>query len=189
MSKYWRHVKTGGVYLEIGRAVIEAGCVQAVIYRGMCGTFWVRPESEFMDGRFQLLDETHRFGAYKQSLRERIRAALDLIGRICTGEQKWDMHVPAEPERDPDLILSGLLRDLERACADHEGPVMHIMSTGDTDVGIMPQSATILIGELAPEYRKGFRERARQLFAELFDDGATKAFYADEMPEVDHGRS
>lgn len=51
----WRHVKTGGLYTLIGRGRIEADFSAVIIYRAAKdGTIWVRPEAEFMDGRFVL---------------------------------------------------------------------------------------------------------------------------------------
>lgn len=56
----WLHVKTGGVYLFIALAQIEATGEPAVVYEalddkgtGPAGSrVWVRPLSEFTDGRF-----------------------------------------------------------------------------------------------------------------------------------------
>lgn len=53
--QYYRHRK-GGLYLFIGPGRIEASLDPVVIYRSVSdGSLWVRPESEFMDGRFTLL--------------------------------------------------------------------------------------------------------------------------------------
>jgi len=48
------HVKTGGKYVALCPAVIEADAVPAVAYTklGGDGTVWIRPLAEFMDGRF-----------------------------------------------------------------------------------------------------------------------------------------
>lgn len=49
----WRHVKTGGHYREIARGRIESTLEPVVIYRSLItGKVWVRPETEFDDGRF-----------------------------------------------------------------------------------------------------------------------------------------
>ena len=50
----WRHKKTGGLYQIVTRAKIEATMENAVVYRSIehHGT-WVRPEAEFLDGRFE----------------------------------------------------------------------------------------------------------------------------------------
>lgn len=48
-----RHGKTGGLYrLTDQRVVIEATNTPAVVYEAQDGTLWVRPSSEFYDGRF-----------------------------------------------------------------------------------------------------------------------------------------
>lgn len=48
-----RHVKTGGHYVVLCEATIEATMVKAVVYKAVRdGTTWVRPVSEFCDGRF-----------------------------------------------------------------------------------------------------------------------------------------
>jgi len=46
-----------------------------------------------------------------------VKRLLDLIARgektidaLCSGKQRWVMNVPAEPDRDPDLVLSDALR-------------------------------------------------------------------------------
>ncbi len=53
-SEIWQHVKSGGLYrLETDTALIEDGVVQAAIYRSLWdGQVWVRPVTEFFDGRF-----------------------------------------------------------------------------------------------------------------------------------------
>jgi len=48
----WRHVKTGKVYWIVRLGKIEADLTEAVIYEDSHGEVWVRPEAEFMDGRF-----------------------------------------------------------------------------------------------------------------------------------------
>ena len=58
--KHWRHVKRGTVYREIGRGIFQiagdssiADEEPVVIYAGEDGRMWVRPEAEFLDGRFE----------------------------------------------------------------------------------------------------------------------------------------
>lgn len=53
----WRHDKTGGHYVVLGGCRLEVDGEPAVLYEPAGGgTRWVRPESEFMDGRFQPVD-------------------------------------------------------------------------------------------------------------------------------------
>lgn len=53
-----RHVKTGGLYMVIyTTAFIEKTMTRAVVYQGMDGQVWVRPCSEFHDGRFVELED------------------------------------------------------------------------------------------------------------------------------------
>ena len=59
IAKRWRHKKRGSTYTEIGRGKLQVGdhfpdMSPVVIYQATAdGTLWVRPESEFMDGRFE----------------------------------------------------------------------------------------------------------------------------------------
>ena len=49
----WRHVKTGGLYQVLTPAHLEADESPVIVYRNMDdGKTWVRPASEFYDGRF-----------------------------------------------------------------------------------------------------------------------------------------
>lgn len=48
-----RHVKSGRLYRELRRGVLEADMTPVVIYDDAEGrTCWVRPAAEFDDGRF-----------------------------------------------------------------------------------------------------------------------------------------
>lgn len=49
--------RKGGLYRVIGRGLIEASKAPAVIYEAEDGTLWVRPETEFDDGRFTPLPQ------------------------------------------------------------------------------------------------------------------------------------
>jgi hypothetical protein len=51
-----RHKKTGGFYLVIGLAKIEATLEMAYVYESMqTHDYWVRPQAEMEDGRFELV--------------------------------------------------------------------------------------------------------------------------------------
>lgn len=61
----WRHKKRGSVVTVTGRARLQVDgpldMVEVVIYRhDVDGTLWVRPLSEFMDGRFEPIVEQKR---------------------------------------------------------------------------------------------------------------------------------
>lgn len=51
-----RH-KKGGLYRVMTDAVNEADRVPVVVYDDVDGQVWVRPASEFWDGRFTAIDE------------------------------------------------------------------------------------------------------------------------------------
>ncbi len=63
----YRHKKTGHLYRVLfADARIEAGNVEAVIYRRVDetgGVPWVRPYTEFCDGRFEHVTATERLAA------------------------------------------------------------------------------------------------------------------------------
>jgi len=50
----WTHVKSGGQYIVLFPVVIESGLVPGVAYSkiGGDGLIWIRPITEFLDGRF-----------------------------------------------------------------------------------------------------------------------------------------
>ncbi len=48
-----RHVKTGGLYQVICLATVEKTLEKAYVYQALSNmTFWVRPKTEMLDGRF-----------------------------------------------------------------------------------------------------------------------------------------
>lgn len=52
-----RHGKTGGLYRLLDlRPIIEKTMEEAVVYEDQSGRMWVRPGSEFFDGRFATVD-------------------------------------------------------------------------------------------------------------------------------------
>jgi hypothetical protein len=56
-SEIWQHVESGGLYVVIvNDALIEKTGTTAVVYKSLWdGAVWVRPYSEFYDGRFRNL--------------------------------------------------------------------------------------------------------------------------------------
>ena len=50
----WTHIKTGGRYVVLFPVMVENGLTPAVAYSkvGGDGLIWVRPITEFLDGRF-----------------------------------------------------------------------------------------------------------------------------------------
>lgn len=58
-----RHVKTGGIYRVICGGRLEADLTRIVVYQSeQTGETWVRPRSEFTDGRFEPVEPTVRAG-------------------------------------------------------------------------------------------------------------------------------
>ena len=58
----WKHVKRGSVYTEIGRGKIQTDTPlqdydEVVVYQDSEESIWVRPVSEFEDGRFVAIDK------------------------------------------------------------------------------------------------------------------------------------
>lgn len=54
----YKHLKSGGLYKFLTHALIEADLTHAVVYESLeTGQVWVRPESEFFNGRFEELVE------------------------------------------------------------------------------------------------------------------------------------
>lgn len=48
------------------------------------------------------------------AIKARIDKAHEHIGALCTGDARWTMHIPVDPTRDSDLILTEALCDAER---------------------------------------------------------------------------
>lgn len=56
LSEVYRHKKTGGIYAIVCYANREGDGVELVVYRNVeTGDVWVRPRTEFEDGRFELV--------------------------------------------------------------------------------------------------------------------------------------
>lgn len=68
VSRYVQHAKTGGYYEVLMSAQMEADHAPVVVYQAvrtgmLCperyGPVWVRPETEFADGRFVAVGRYH----------------------------------------------------------------------------------------------------------------------------------
>lgn len=60
-GQMWRHKTRGSTYEVLARATMQCADnplddAPVVIYRDLMGYTWVRPESEFLDGRFELVE-------------------------------------------------------------------------------------------------------------------------------------
>jgi hypothetical protein len=60
-----------------------------------------------------------------QKMRERCEAASDMVRRLCLPKadpdsRDWTMRIPADPTRDPDLIIAAALDDQENLLLDRE---------------------------------------------------------------------
>lgn len=58
-GSFWRHMKGGGTYKVLAHGFIEATVTPAIVYRstGTAVTVWIRPAAEFLDGRFEKINE------------------------------------------------------------------------------------------------------------------------------------
>lgn len=73
----------------------------------------------------------------RETLRARLEAAERMVNDLCSGKERWTMRVPADPDRDSDLVISGALgaihallalsdaaeQDIERCDACRTNPV------------------------------------------------------------------
>ena len=57
MSELWQHRKSRGIYIQIVISTLEEDAsTLMVVYKNVAtGVTWVRPSSEFYDGRFRQL--------------------------------------------------------------------------------------------------------------------------------------
>lgn len=54
-----KHIKTGGFYKVLLLANIEATLEPAYVYESLQShDFWIRPQREMEDGRFELIDQS-----------------------------------------------------------------------------------------------------------------------------------
>lgn len=51
-------------------------------------------------------------------IKQRYEAATDMVSDLCNGRKKWIMSVPAEADRDPDLVISHSLHDISDLLAE-----------------------------------------------------------------------
>lgn len=50
-----------------------------------------------------------------------IGAAQQKLSKLCSGEERWVMHIPAQPDYDHDLVIGLALRDADRMLEMLEG--------------------------------------------------------------------
>lgn len=76
----FRHVKTGGLYRFLHWVTIESDMTEAVAYQSLKdGRVWVRPKSEWIDGRF-CAEPSHSVEAREDKpSRETLRLALHAL--------------------------------------------------------------------------------------------------------------
>ena len=107
MKKFFKHLKTQTVYEVVAEGRMEATRERAVIYqRLLTGEIWVRPASEFYDGRFMALnDEQARVVMNQMATRE----SLDMVHRQIDSPE---FHNLAEDEKQDALGAALSLRRL-----------------------------------------------------------------------------
>ena len=44
-----------------------------------------------------------------KAVREALATIHAEVSALCSGEKRWTMHIPADPKRDSDLIISGAI--------------------------------------------------------------------------------
>jgi hypothetical protein len=94
IGSLWLHKKSGGAYKIIAVAKIETGLTPSVVYQSLVhGDTWVRPEKEFLDGRFERVDPLDVFALMFES---GAQAAREMIARFV--EQGGD-HTTANSIR------------------------------------------------------------------------------------------
>lgn len=47
------------------------------------------------------------------AIRARIDRAHDKVSALCSGKERWVMHIPAQPDHDADLVIGAALRDAD----------------------------------------------------------------------------
>lgn len=65
LAHCYRHLKSGGLYCVIAEGKMEMDQTPVVVYENLnTGEIWIRPHSEFYDGRFKRIEDNR---AYKLS--------------------------------------------------------------------------------------------------------------------------
>ena len=72
-----KHIKSGGLYRLLAPASNEADRRLMAIYENEHGELWLRPLSEFLDGRFEPLPE---FVALHEEMQDLLEIDTDVIG-------------------------------------------------------------------------------------------------------------
>ena len=64
IGSLFRHKKTGGVYRPLMVCELESDLTEMVVYKNIdTGRVWVRPVSEFYDGRFEPISPIDYIGS------------------------------------------------------------------------------------------------------------------------------
>lgn len=89
IGERWRHVRRGTLYLVKGLCLREDNLEWQVLYQAAGSGFkWCRPVSEFMDGRFELVERPTRKGTGRiggmsgQKIYEAMESGLEEAGRL-----------------------------------------------------------------------------------------------------------
>ena len=90
----------------------------------------------------------------RAALRARHQRATQAVDDLCQGRLRWEMRVPAEPDHDPDLIISDSLRDIPDLLRD--------LDAAQAAVRDLVEAADDLWRQ-ADAYRRGVGEANRYL--------------------------
>ena len=63
-------------------------------------------------GQIRIVDDRPTDPIDLDAVQARNHAAHDHVAKLCRGEEDWTMRIPAQPERDSDLVISAALADV-----------------------------------------------------------------------------